>query len=88
MTEHIKQILLKCILSIDVTDIISQLISVHTCMLTSAYVWLIVHWFSIETWQMCGNLTSISHEQLLRRGRPVGVFIFSWSDDIDAVGAL
>lgn len=31
---------------------------------------------------------SISHQHLLRGGRPIGVFIFSWSDDVEAIGAF
>lgn len=34
------------------------------------------------------NLTSISHQQLLRGGMPVRVLVLSRSDDIDAVGAF
>lgn len=34
------------------------------------------------------NLTSISHQQLLRGGMPVRVLVLSWSNDIDAVGTF
>lgn len=49
--------------------------------------WTTLNVFS-RTQLIIGRLTSISHQQLLRGGKPVGVFVFSWSDDVDAIGAF